>query len=59
MTNGFTVGGEDVIDGMTWHPDSLEEVRNNSIFSLTWDGLLLKIGCGNYLGTFGEVWHDS
>jgi hypothetical protein len=34
-----------------WHPTSVEEVRNNSIFSLTWEGLLLKIATGEYLSS--------
>jgi hypothetical protein len=59
MSNGFVVDGEDVVDGLTWHPDSLEEVRENSLFSLTWDGLLLKIGQGKYAGSSEEIWHDS
>lgn len=59
MYENFTVDGEDVIDGLVWHPDSLEEVRENSLFSLTWDGLLLKIGCGYYTGSTGTAWHSS
>jgi hypothetical protein len=34
-----------------WHPKTIEEVKNNSLFSLTWDGLKLKIGTGNFLST--------
>ena len=59
MYNGFTVDEDDIVDGLTWHPDTLQEVRDNSMFSLTWDGLQLKIGQGYYLGESGYVWHES
>lgn len=40
--------GEKFVDAASWHPDSIEEVQEHSIFALTWDGLYLNIGSGAY-----------
>lgn len=42
----FGLYGFSGINGATWHPTNLAEVKENSIFSLTWDGLFLKLGNG-------------
>ena len=44
----FGVYGYNGIDGSTWHPDSIANIEENSLFALTWDGLFLKIGQGTY-----------
>lgn len=44
----FGIYGYNGIDGSTWHPDSIANIEQNSLFALTWDGLFLKIGQGTY-----------
>ena len=36
------------LDGAAWKPKTLTEIKERSIFSLTWDGLFLKLGNGGY-----------
>lgn len=52
------ISTEEIKDGQTWHPNNTDEIRNNSIFSLTWDGLQLKPGAG-YYGEDGKTKHTS
>jgi hypothetical protein len=58
MNDESFVSETEIKDGQTWHPISIDEVRNNSVFSLTWDGLLLKPGVG-YYGESGKIYHSS
>ena len=41
-------------DGASWHPEDLNDIRNNSLFSLTWDGLFIKLGSGTYYYKNGD-----
>ena len=36
------------IDGSSWHPSSMDEIRQVANFALTWDGLFLRLGNGTY-----------
>lgn len=36
------------IDGTSWRPSNLTEVKQNAFFALTWDGLFLKLGNAEY-----------
>ena len=44
----FGIYGYNGVDGQTWHPDSLEELEDNALFALTWNGLFLNLGCAFY-----------
>lgn len=58
----FGIYGYTNIDGSTWHPTSLDEIRNNSQFGLTWDGLFIKAGTATYNTGTSEatkIWHQS
>ena len=56
-------------DGANWHPNSIQEIQENSNFALTWEGLELKIGQGLYTKGFnmasgtevplGDIWHTT
>ena len=59
MTTGFLVNGENIIDGSLWHPKSLQEVTDNALFGLTWDGLFLKLGNAYYNKGGVRTWHSS
>jgi hypothetical protein len=43
------------IDGSSWHPSSMDEIRDVASFALTWDGLFLKLGQGQYTTKTGEI----
>lgn len=44
----FGIYGYNGIDGAIWHPETLQDVMDNSLFALTWDGLFLRLGQGTY-----------
>lgn len=44
----FGIYGYHGVDGSTWHPNSLQDVKDKSLFALTWDGLHLKLGHAMY-----------
>ena len=58
MNDESFISETEIKDGQTWHPVSIDEVRSNSVFSLTWDGLQLKPGAG-YYGANGKTYHAS
>lgn len=51
----FGIYGYSGQDGLVWHPESIEEVWENSLFALTWKGLRLKLGQGVYNKGFNVV----
>ena len=54
----FGLYGFDGRDGQTWAPSNLDDVKEYSNFGLTWDGLFLKLGTGeykNYQNSSGEL----
>ena len=54
----FGLYGFDGKDGQTWAPSNLDDVKEYSNFGLTWDGLFLKLGTGeykNYQDSSGEL----
>jgi hypothetical protein len=44
----FGICGFNGVDGQSWSPNNLDEIRANSNFALNWDGLFLKMGSGIY-----------
>lgn len=36
------------IDGTSWRPNDLADIKQNAFFALTWDGLFLKLGNAKY-----------
>lgn len=57
--NSATTSNNVYIDGSSWHPTSMDDIRQNATFALTWDGLFLKLGSGNYTTDTGEnKWHN-
>ena len=65
----FGIYGYSGKDGAIWHPDTLQEVKDNSAFALTWDGLFLNLGQGTYTKGFDaelnqeidlqQKWHST
>ena len=63
----FGIYGYNGIDGSVWHPNSFKDIKEYSLFALTWDGLYLNFGHGTYdVGfdqvsgqevTLNKVWH--
>ena len=51
----FGIYGYNGKDGMVWHPNSIADIEENSLFALTWDGLFFKLGFGNYKLGFNAV----
>lgn len=49
----FGVYGYNGVDGQTWHPSSIEELEENALFALTWDGLFLNLGHAFYHKYYG------
>ena len=49
----FGIYGYDAKGDSMWHPNSMEDVEEKSIFALTWDGLYLKLGQGNFTEYYG------
>lgn len=45
--------------GLTWHPNSIEEAMQRSMFALTWDGLFMRLGGGSYKYGREIVWDDD
>jgi hypothetical protein len=41
------------IDGATWHPANIDELKRHSQFALTWDGLFLNLGHATYDEYYG------
>lgn len=44
----FGIYGYNGKDGSTWHPDKVDDILENSMFALTWEGLFLRLGHGAY-----------
>ena len=45
------------IDGSSWYPSNIDEIKQEAQFALTWDGLFLKLGSGKY--SKGYVTNDN
>lgn len=46
--NKFGLFGVQGQSGMSWYPETLEEAKDGALFSLTWDGLDIKLLNGGY-----------
>jgi hypothetical protein len=44
----FGIYGYNGVDGAVWHPETIQDIMDNSLFALTWDGLFLRLGQGTY-----------
>lgn len=44
----FGLYGYRGVDGLTWHPSSIDDIEKNAQFALTWDGLFLNLGHSHY-----------
>ena len=64
INSKYTTGNVS-INGENWAPSSLDEIRENAIFSLTWDGLTLRPGNAMYYRQHPDTkeiigqWHTS
>jgi hypothetical protein len=50
----FGIYGFDGVEGMTWRPTDLNDVKSKAMYSLTWDGLNIKLLNASYDGK-GDV----
>lgn len=44
----FGIYGYDGVDGISWHPESFQDIKESAMFALTWEGLYLSLGKGRY-----------